>query len=452
MKRAIVTIATMMIAAPAIAQEFTYEPPGVLVPGSGMGRRDDMVYAPGIRFPIEVAPAYPNSQVWGVGGSQGPSGSQCDPRNYDYPWHDNFCESRSWDMPLCPAGVGHQGQDIRPSTCDDDTHWAVAAEDGTVTGIGGYAVYFLGDSGTLHRYLHMARSSIVVRESQRLRRGDRMGRVSNEFGGTPTTIHLHYDLQQNVRGLGMVFVPTYMSLVRSYEELLGVEAMPCAVIPAEGATLDDAGPCLSLFGPTRYWRVETTGGHEGGFRWTNGYEGPTPSNWAQWRLHFAAAGTYAVEVNVVPPFNTSTRVPYVVRHAGEETAIVVDQSTATGWVRLGVLDFAEGGDQLVRVADNTGEIEMDRHITVDAVRLVPADALPPDAGVTEDAGAVVIADSGVEAEPDAGSDAAVVRFEGEVEAGCSCRTSGARGSRGAMLATLPLLAVIAIAARRRRRR
>ena len=93
----------------ASAQDPFYAPPGELVPGSGDGRVDEKVYEPGMRFPIKEGPAYPNSQVWGVGGYKGPAGSQCDDKNYSYPWHDNYCETRSWDMPLCPAGQGHQG-------------------------------------------------------------------------------------------------------------------------------------------------------------------------------------------------------------------------------------------------------------------------------------------------------------------------------------------------------
>ena len=43
-----------------------------------------------MRFPIEVAPAYPNSQVYRPGGLYGGGGSQCDASNYDYPWQDNL--------------------------------------------------------------------------------------------------------------------------------------------------------------------------------------------------------------------------------------------------------------------------------------------------------------------------------------------------------------------------
>ena len=58
------------LATPAavFAATFTYEPPGDLVSGSGNGRVDYKVYLPGMRFPVEKAPAYANSQVWGVGG------------------------------------------------------------------------------------------------------------------------------------------------------------------------------------------------------------------------------------------------------------------------------------------------------------------------------------------------------------------------------------------------
>jgi murein DD-endopeptidase MepM/ murein hydrolase activator NlpD len=428
-----------LVVSSASAQDFTYEPAGALVPGSGMGRADDNVYVPDMRFPIEEAPAYPNSQVWGVGGSQGPSGSQCDERNFSYPWHDNFCESRDWDMPLCPAGTGHQGQDIRASTCDPDLHWAVAAEDGVITSIGSYSVYLMTDSGTLHRYLHMARSSLAVREGQRVSRGDHMGRVANEFGGTPTTVHLHYDINQNVAGVGAVFVPPYMSLVRSYEELLGMEALPCFVIPPEGTTLDDAGPCFRQYGPVDYWRLVDGDGVGGGMHWTNAWDGDRPGNWAQWRLHFAEPGSYRVEVDVVPPYNVSTRVPYRVRHTGEETDVVIDQSSSAEWIELGVFDFAEGGDQVISIFDNTGETGDDLHITADAVRITPLSTMP-DAGLS-DGGApdAMVEDAGM--------------MEPPPDEGCGCVAAGSsshRSSRG-WLAFFGVFALAGFAGFRRSR-
>ena len=58
---------------------------------------------------------------------------------YAYPWRDNFCERRGFPVSQCPAGVGHQGQDIRPARasrrpapdrCVDDD--VVAVRDGVI--------------------------------------------------------------------------------------------------------------------------------------------------------------------------------------------------------------------------------------------------------------------------------------------------------------------------------
>ncbi|WP_437875354.1 M23 family metallopeptidase [Sorangium sp. So ce513] len=223
----------------AAADPFSYHPAGELVPGSGAGRADGVVYAPMMRFPLEEGPAFANSQVYSKGGSAGPRGGQCDADNYTYPWRDNYCESRSWDMPLCPSGAGHQGQDLRPPTCEAGKHWVVAVADGTITNIGGYSVYLTGEDGTRYDYLHM--SDVQVSVGQDVSRGERIGKVSNVFGGTPTTIHLHFNVRQALSGVGMVYVPPYTSLVASYQALLNK--------PPEGA-LELAG-CKGIRGWTR---------------------------------------------------------------------------------------------------------------------------------------------------------------------------------------------------------
>ncbi len=232
---ALLTAAALSSASAAFADDFTFQPPGTLVSGSGTGRVDDKVYAPGMRFPIETGPAYANSQVWGFGGSQGPGGSQCDVGNFSYPWWDNYCETRSWDMPLCPSGTGHQGQDIRAASCDANEHWVVASEAGSVTNVGSYSVYVTAADGTRYDYLHMG--SVQVSVGDDVTKGQRIGKVSNEFGGTPTTVHLHFNLRQNVSGLGDVYVPPYLSLVTSYQALVGPPPTPAAGL-LESATCD----------------------------------------------------------------------------------------------------------------------------------------------------------------------------------------------------------------------
>jgi len=204
---------------------FTYYPSGILKPSfSGKGRvGDNYIYAPEMRFPLESAPAYINSQVYGIGGQFGPKGSLCDQRNYQYPWTDNYCEKRGWNMPLCQGGKGHQGVDIRASSCHKNRYYAVAVEDGIITYIGSYTVKLRGISGRTYRYLHLNSRSIQVQRGQRIRRGQRIGLVSNNMGKTKTSIHLHFDMKQTIR-VGnrskSVYVPPYSSLVNAYKRLL----------------------------------------------------------------------------------------------------------------------------------------------------------------------------------------------------------------------------------------
>ncbi len=203
-----------------------HEPPGALYPGSGAGATDVTLWAPGMRFPMEAAPAFANSQVYGYGGYHAPGeGGQCDSRNYAYPWRDNFCESRSWTNGMCPSGKGHQGQDIRPSTCVKKLHAVVAAESGTVTSIGSYTVFIQGASGRIYRYLHMDMPGVraLIHEGQAVTRGQKIGTVSADFGGNATTIHLHFEIKAPVTSGGstaVIFVPVYTSLADSYGRLL----------------------------------------------------------------------------------------------------------------------------------------------------------------------------------------------------------------------------------------
>ncbi|QCB38965.1 M23 family metallopeptidase [Sphingobium sp. PAMC28499] len=192
------------------------KPPGELLPRSGKGVTSTTIFAPSIRFPVETPPAYLNSQVWGVGGLSGPRGSASDPRNYQYPWRDNFCESRSRATPMCPSGTGHQGQDIRPGGPGVAKYWAVAAESGKIRKIGSYSVILIGSSGTEYRYLHLAMHQLAVKLGDNVMRGQRIGLISNDFGNTKTTVHLHFEMLQNRNGKGLRHVPPYSSLVASY--------------------------------------------------------------------------------------------------------------------------------------------------------------------------------------------------------------------------------------------
>ena len=216
---------------------FSYLPAGDVLPNSGPGYADTTIYRPDIVFPLEDA-AFLNSQVYRYGGSQGHingmDGGQCNAANYEYPWQDTFCESRSRSQIMCPDG-GHEGNDIRAATCipnSGQTHWAVAVENGRIVGLGGskYTVKLLTDDGTLYRYMHLDMSQLAVSDGEFVVKGQRIGKVWNDFFNSsgeqvPTTYHLHFEMYQNYAPDGEtdpVFdqVSPYMTLVNAYEKKL----------------------------------------------------------------------------------------------------------------------------------------------------------------------------------------------------------------------------------------
>ena len=210
--------------------KFEYFAPGDLIPGTGNGRVDNLVYAPDMLFPIKSAPTWPQSMVYRLGGAVG--GDQCDPANYDIPWRDNFCEKRSStrNTPMCPTNKVHQGQDIRVGSAADcnalraqakrdrGLHEVVAVEDGIIQHIGTYSVQLKGtETGNIYSYLHLNMRRLRVSALDSVEAGDTLGFVSSDFGSTPTTFHLHFEIKAPIEGEGIVHVPPYMSLVAAYE-------------------------------------------------------------------------------------------------------------------------------------------------------------------------------------------------------------------------------------------
>lgn len=269
--------------------DFTYRPPGEIIANSGYrgqsGHADTTVYAQ-IRFPIEKAPAFANSQSflnWGDcyrTGRVSWSPTKGDDyrckrndkplvfdesahENYSYPWQDNFCETRDFEVGQCANGMGHQGQDIRPSSCllrNDgadrcipDIFPVVAARDAVVIrGAGQQSVYLLVNGRNEHvrfRYMHMNPARLDadgVLHGRRVAEGERIGVVSNyqDYPGG-TTSHLHFDAQVFTRD-GWLWVNPYVTLISAYERLIGgrgreyappspeAPAVARAMPPAEG--------------------------------------------------------------------------------------------------------------------------------------------------------------------------------------------------------------------------
>jgi murein DD-endopeptidase MepM/ murein hydrolase activator NlpD len=287
-QRALGELASEEIDRPAsVSPDFTYRPPGDIISNSGYhgqpGHPDLIAYAQ-IRFPLLSAPAYANSQSFLNWGDCNFTGRTVSPHtkgaayrckrndkplvfdesateNYSYPWQDNFCETRSFEVGQCANGFGHQGQDIRPSTCPlrndgadrcDANHYPiVAVRDGIIVRDSSeQAVFVVLNSPTEHvrfRYLHLNPAHMNadgILNGRRVSEGEKIGVVSN-FQDYPggTTSHLHFDIQVFTRD-GWLWVNPYVTLISAYERLLNARGTeiapePAAPAPVAGAVSDD---------------------------------------------------------------------------------------------------------------------------------------------------------------------------------------------------------------------
>ena len=214
-----------------VKASFYFFRPGNLAPSSGTGALEAAVLVPDMAFPIRSAPTVAQTQVyrWG-GGIKG--GDQCDTRNFVAPWRDNYCETRSSTntTPWCAKTGVHLGQDLRvgtPEGCkaevkakaaDRTRYEVVAVEDGVISNVGSYSVTLRADSGgRIYRYLHLNMSKLKVATNQTVKKGDVIGYVSNDFGGTPTTLHLHFEIKLNTSQNGWQYAPPYSSLLEAYK-------------------------------------------------------------------------------------------------------------------------------------------------------------------------------------------------------------------------------------------
>ena len=116
----------------------------------------------------------------------------------------------------------------------------MAAEGGTIVKITSYnyRVEIQGDSGFRHAYLHLRQGSLEVGFGDRVKKGDRIGLISDtEVNGNHSTFyHLHYEMKS-----GGTHFPPYMTLVNSYKKLLP-GCQPAARAGAEDEIFKDMPP------------------------------------------------------------------------------------------------------------------------------------------------------------------------------------------------------------------
>jgi hypothetical protein len=233
-----------------VSQSFGYYAPGQIQTGTGFrglgGRRDYTVYSQ-IRFPLGEAPAFAGTELF----QRGSRTRIADPTDTasvqaaNVPWRDNFCERRGFSVSQCPAGIGHQGQDVRPLICRpapnsdrcDPPGDVVAARSGVILRSRRQeAAYLFVNAANEHirfRYLHMNPRKMDadnLLSGRRVDEGEVIGEVGNySMREAGTSYHLHFDIQVPTRD-GWVFVNPYMTLVAAYERLIG----------ARGTELTDA--------------------------------------------------------------------------------------------------------------------------------------------------------------------------------------------------------------------
>ena len=220
---------------PNAAPDFTFRPVGDIIANSGTRGRTgnaDLTSYSQIRFPLD-APAFIHSQSFGRRRS---SDSSNQPSGL-YPWRDNFCEARSFNVGQCANGHGHQGQDLRAGACSlsSDTAGACdprqqpifAVRDGVlIRSRKQQAATLQINTRNEHirfRYMHMNPASMDadgVLNGRIVAEGEKIGVVSNYLDHpNGTSRHLHFDVQIFTRD-GWIWVNPYITLVSAYERLL----------------------------------------------------------------------------------------------------------------------------------------------------------------------------------------------------------------------------------------
>jgi hypothetical protein len=221
--------------------DFTYRPAGDIITRSGYrkqrGRADFTAYSQ-IRFPLERTTAFVHSQSFRNRKSSDRPLDELVGSNTSYPWQDNFCEARSFNVGQCASGFGHQGQDIRPAPCppgneadagrcDPKQQAVVAVRDGVVIRAPKQQAATLQiNTRNEHirvRYMHMnpaVMDADGVLNGRSVGEGERIGVVSNYLDHpNGTTRHLHFDVQVFTRD-GWLWVNPYVTLISAYERLI----------------------------------------------------------------------------------------------------------------------------------------------------------------------------------------------------------------------------------------
>lgn len=145
-------------------------------------------------------------------------------------------------------------------------------------------------------------------------------------------------------------------------------------LDASGVIIDDEDGCFTRSSSDSWKAVDT--GHDGHlyFAYT---DDNTEECVGTWKINVTRPGVYEVSAYIASGVGTlSTKAPYTVRAKGVEHKIVKDLSNVGGgWVSLGRFEFAQGGDQWIKLSDRTGEAYTDANgvrVVFDALKFEDA--------------------------------------------------------------------------------
>ena len=220
--------------------DFTYRPSGDIIANSASASRAATSTSPPIRksaFRWKRPLAFVHSQEFRNRRSSDKPIDELAGSNTSYPWRDNFCEARSFNVGQCPSGFGHQGEDIRPAPCPPHSRRRRALRpqaaggrrrprrrrDPRAEAAGGDAAgQHPQRTHSLPLHAHESgragRRRRAERAQRRRRREDRRG---FELSRPPQRHqpHLHFDVQVFTRD-GWIWVNPYVTLISAYERLI----------------------------------------------------------------------------------------------------------------------------------------------------------------------------------------------------------------------------------------
>lgn len=123
-------------------------------------------------------------------------------------------------------------------------------------------------------------------------------------------------------------------------------------ITKSGTVIDDKDACFNR-STSSSWK-ETAAGYQDHLYATYAF-GSSPDAVGTWTVNVERAGAYEVFAYITNIGNMSRSAPYTVRAGGKETEVRLNMAVADGWHSLGIFEFTKGGDQWVRLSDNSGE-------------------------------------------------------------------------------------------------